>query len=290
MIRFYFLLFGLFSLLSTPAFSQRPLVTLDWTVAETLIALNTAPLAVGDAKSYQNWVIEPKLPKTIIDLGIRLQPNPEQIWLLTQQYKQKLHFINTSFYASVTEQLIPFAQVDIVDFYHSGDTWQNVVHTTKQIAEMIDKPQSAVDLLQQYQQKIDEIRPHLQSYAERPLLLVQFIDSRYLRVYAPNSLFGAVLNHLGLQNAWQGNYNDWGFQTIDVTQLSNLPANTRLVVIKPYPANIPQHLKFNSLWQHLDMAQDPLILPALWTFGGIPSAQRFAQALAHGLQQGGETW
>lgn len=61
-------------------------------------------------------------------------------------------------------------------------------------------------------------------------------------------------------------------------------------MVKPYPANIGSALHYNTLWQHLAMAKDPLILPAVWTFGGIPSAQRFAEILAKGLLHGGEQW
>lgn len=125
---------------------------------------------------------------------------------------------------------------------------------------------------------------------ERPIALVQFIDTRHLRIYAANSPFGAVLSQLGFHNAWSGSQNAWGFETIDVTQLAKLAPNSRLVVVKPYPANIGSALRYNTLWQHLAMAKDPLILPAVWTFGGIPSAQRFAEMFANGLLHGGEQW
>lgn len=76
---------------------KKQVATLDWTIAETLIAMNNAPVAVGDATAYQRWVGEPKLPTETQDLGIRLQPNPEQIWLLSQQFPNSLQFINSDF-------------------------------------------------------------------------------------------------------------------------------------------------------------------------------------------------
>src|SRR3712207_5977723 len=89
--------FALFLVNSVWANASKPCIaTLDWTVAETLIALGEKPCAVGDVKSYQQWVGEPALPENTLDLGIRLQPNPEQIFLLTQTVPP--HFINSSFY------------------------------------------------------------------------------------------------------------------------------------------------------------------------------------------------
>lgn len=274
------------------ALAQRGIATLDWTVAETLLALGETPVAVGDKLSYQKWVAEPPLPENVLDLGIRLQPNLEQIVLLSQRLEaQPLWFINSGFYQQTTPLLQKYAkQVFLVDFYRQGNTWENVLNATRQIATHIDKPSAFERLMQQYQQKIAQIRPLVQAYQNRPIVLVQFIDSRHLRIYAENSLFGAVLAQLGFRNAWQGEHNSWGFASIEVTQLSRLPADSRFVVIKPYPANIRAALQYNSLWQKLAMAQDPLILPSIWTFGGVPSAQRFAEQFAHALINGGEKW
>ncbi|ABN75088.1 ABC-type Fe3+-hydroxamate transport system, periplasmic component; FhuD [Actinobacillus pleuropneumoniae serovar 5b str. L20] len=267
----------------------KSFATLDWTVAETLIALGEKPVAVGDVKSYQQWVGEPALPNDTLDLGVRMQPNPELI-LTLKQGDHDLHFINSSFYAQATATLEPFSSVTLVDFYTEGDAWQNIVNASRKVAFIADKQAEFEALMTSYWQKIDEIRPLVQPYLERPIALVQFIDTRHLRIYAANSPFGAVLSQLGFHNAWSGSQNAWGFETIDVTQLAKLAPNSRLVVVKPYPANIGSALRYNTLWQHLAMAKDPLILPAVWTFGGIPSAQRFAEMFANGLLHGGEQW
>ncbi|WP_078236372.1 ABC transporter substrate-binding protein [Haemophilus paracuniculus] len=266
------------------------IATLDWTVAETLLAFDEPRFcAVGDVKSYQHWVAEPKLPAETVDLGIRLQPNPEQIWALARTHS--LQFINTSFYGSATPLLNQFTdKVAMVDFYGEGKAWHNILTATQQVANLIGKPEQAVRLHQKFSQKIAEIRPLVTPFTDRPILLVQFIDSRHLRIYAENSPFGEVLKQLGFRNGWNGSHNNWGFETVSVTQLASLPNESRLVVVKPYPSNISTALQYNTLWQKLAMAKDPLILPAVWTFGGVPSAQRFAEVLANGLIEGGEQW
>lgn len=279
----------LFCLFLTDYLWAKPIATLDWTVAETLIALEEKPLAVGDKNSYQTWVQQPVLPENTIDLGVRLQPNLEQLLALKQQHNE-LHFINTSFYAQTTNNLIKFGKVEIVDFYQTGDAWQNILSATRALANLIHKPEQAEKLITQFSQKIAELRPLVQSFSERPIALVQFADSRHLRIYGNNSSFGAVLNQLGLHNVWQADVNLWGFAQIEVTQLAKLPPHTRLIIIKPYPENLKTALKHNTLWQKLTFAQDPLILPAIWTFGGLPSATRFSEELAYALQHGGQAW
>ncbi|WP_244154886.1 iron-siderophore ABC transporter substrate-binding protein [Rodentibacter heidelbergensis] len=265
--------------------------TVDWSVAETLIALEHPPLAVGDVKSYQTWVREPKLPHNTIDLGIRLQPNMERIAALSHSVNpQSLSFIHSQFYATLNEKLAPYGKVYNVDFYKEGKAWENVVAATWKIGEIIGKPQTVQQLLAKYQQTIHHYRPLLQAFTDRPIALVQFIDTRHLRIYGENSLPGEVIRQLGFKNAYLPEVNTWGFQNIDITELAKLPKNTRFVVIKPYPNNIATALTHNTLWQRLPLAREPLILPAVWTFGAIPSAQRFIGIFAHGLLQGGEQW
>ncbi|OOH89027.1 iron ABC transporter substrate-binding protein [Pasteurellaceae bacterium 15-036681] len=281
-------------LLATPLSAGEPnrdFATLDWTVAETLIALGEQPRAVGDVESYKTWVAEPKLPNSVMDLGIRLQPNPEQLWTLSKQLDaQPLVFINSSFYGQTSPMLEKFGKVHLVDFYKEGDAWQNVVEATQQIATLIEKPESAEKLLNSYLQKMAQIKPLVADFIDRPIALVQFSDTRHLRIYAENSPFGAVLKQLGFNNAWTGSHNNWGFEWIEVTQLAKLPNNTRFVVVKPYPYNIKSALQHNTFWQRLEMAKDPLVLPTVWTYGGIPSAQRFAEIFANGLINGGDKW
>ena len=38
------------------------IATVDWTIAETLLALGVTPLAMGDVNSYRAWVGEPGSP------------------------------------------------------------------------------------------------------------------------------------------------------------------------------------------------------------------------------------
>lgn len=263
--------------------------TLDWTVAETLLALGHAPIAVGDAESYRTWVAVPKLPQGTLDLGTRLQPNKE----LVAQLQPDL-FINSTMFSSLTPLLQRYVadpqQVESVDFYREGDIWQNQLNATRQLSQRVGDPQAAEQLISQTEQLFAELKQQLTEHQHRPLLLVQFIDSRHLRVYGENSLFGAAIQRMGFRNAWAHPVSVWGSANISINQLADFTDNPRLVVIKPYPVNVPTALQHNTLWQYLPLSRDPIVLPAIWTFGALPSAQRFAQQLATALQHGGEAW
>ncbi|WP_439257681.1 iron-siderophore ABC transporter substrate-binding protein [Lonepinella sp. BR2271] len=273
------------SLLSLKVFAQIPVATLDWTVAETLIALDNPPVAIGDKPSYQRWVGEPKLPASTLDLGLRMQPNKEML----SQIKVEM-FINSNFFANLSESLQPLSPTHLVNFYQDGDIWQNMQYATRQIGALISQSENAEKLIEQTFAYFEQLKTELESYQQRPLAIVQFIDARHLRFYGRRSLFGAVIEKLGFSNAWQQTGGLWGSENLAITELAKLPANTRLIVVKPHPANVEKALQYNSLWQQLSLSKDPLILPATWTFGALPSARIFAERLAQGLKQGGESW
>jgi iron complex transport system substrate-binding protein len=45
---------------------------------------------------------------------------------------------------------------------------------------------------------------------------------------------------------------------------------------------VPEEIDNSVLWQHLPAVRDQAVLdlPAVWSFGGLPSATRFARGLA----------
>ena len=63
------------------AIDPTRIVALEWLPVELLLALGVAPYGVADVQSYNLWVNEPALPASVIDVGLRTEPNLE---LLTQ--------------------------------------------------------------------------------------------------------------------------------------------------------------------------------------------------------------
>ncbi|OAL58880.1 hypothetical protein A6R74_08365 [Halomonas sp. ALS9] len=58
-----------------------------------------------------------------------------------------------------------------------------------------------------------------------------------------------------------------------------------LVVVEPVPAGVEDTLAKSGLWQHLPSVKNAnlLRLPPVWSFGALPSAQRFARELVAAL-------
>lgn len=258
--------------------STQP-ASLDWTLAETLIALD-APLAgVAQARAYSDWVKAPAIPPSTHDLGLRSQPNPERLAAMAPERI----FISPMF-AGLKPRLSRIAPVDTLPLYQPGtDTWQAMQTLTTRLGEQVDREAQARALIDNTRALMAELRTTLPN--TRPLLMVQFIDARHLRVFGHNGLFQAVLDRLGLTNAWQGDTNSWGFATVGIKALLDHP-DARLVVIKPLPTGVAPALAQSGLWQHVPSVQrgDVIMLPPTWSFGALPSAQRFAKLLSEALE------
>ena len=57
------------------------IVALEWLPVELLLALGIVLYGVADTINYRLWVSEPPLPDSVIDVGLRTEPNLE---LLTE--------------------------------------------------------------------------------------------------------------------------------------------------------------------------------------------------------------
>ncbi|MGL4921740.1 ABC transporter substrate-binding protein [Aeromonas sp. 30P] len=260
------------------------IATVDWTIAETLLALGVTPLAVGDAGPYQAWVGEPRLPAGVVDIGLRTQPNRE---LLAELKPDRI--LISPLAAPLAPTLSRIAPVSNIALYDGQtDLWQRLHEVTLTLARMVGKTAEGERLLAGLDRDLARIQARLPADLP-PLLVVQFIDERHVRVFGRHSLFDAVMTRLGLRNGWQEQTNDWGFSVVSIEQFMTLPT-ARLVVVDPIPVGVSERLQEPGLWQHMPLVrQAPVLhLPAVWSFGGVLAARRFAGLLSDALLQDAE--
>nr|WP_290980614.1 ABC transporter substrate-binding protein [Halomonas sp.] len=266
------------ALTSLQVAASANIVTLDWTIAETLIALGNPPVGLAEIPQYKRWVGADQLPANVLDVGLRAQPNRE---LMAQQAPD--HVLLSPLYMRLSDQLSTIAPVTGLATYQPGDPlWQRLTRTTHTLAALNGDDSAAVTLIDAVETYLDYQKDQLKG--QPPLLVVQFIDARHLRVFGENSLFQAVLERLGLAGVWQHPTNQWGFSTVALEELLSYPDAT-LVVVEPLPTGMNNDFSGNALWQHLPAVQENRVirLPAVWSFGGFPSAKRFAELLSEAL-------
>ncbi|MGO1345239.1 ABC transporter substrate-binding protein [Chromohalobacter japonicus] len=285
-LRFHLLALALLVLLAGPhtasAADTPRIATVDWTIAETLLALGVTPVGVAQTDAYREWVGAPPLPDEVADIGLRAQPNRE---LLAQLAPDRI--LLSPMFSTLAPSLERIAPTDTVALYTPGsDLWTRLKSATREIGAIANRKAEANTLLAWLDAHLALLRQTLASREidDRPLLVVQFVDDRHVRVFGENSLYNAVMQRLGLENAWQDNTNYWGFSTVGLETLAKLD-DARLVVIEPLPVGVEERLESSALWQHLPSVRrdDVLTLPPVWSFGGAPSAARFADHLSQTL-------
>lgn len=263
---------------SANAAAPPRIATLDWTLAETLVALGAPPVALGQLGAYHDWVGEPRMPASVVDIGLRGQPNAE----LLADMGVDLILISPMF-ANLEPRLSRIAPVRELSLYEpDDDTWLRMQALTRELAHLAGRIEAGETL-------IDATREHLRGLRrctgghDEALLVVQFMDERHVRVFGENGLFQVVLDQLGLRNAWQGETNRWGFALTGIEALVGHEA--RIVVVRPYPAGVEARLARSRVWQSLPAVRDGrlLTLDPVWSFGALPSARRFAHLLTQAL-------
>ncbi len=257
------------------------IATSDWSVAETLTAMQLPPISVGDKRAYQFWVKQPSLPERTRDAGLRFQPNLERLYQLKPD-----RFIQSSWFAHLKpqfEQIAPVSELDFAD--DKGTRFELTVAATRTLGKMVGAEAAAEQLIRSSQQRLNQARTVVAPYRNRPLAVVQFVDSRHLRIYGESSLYHAVMTQLGLQNAWRGESNAWGFANIPLTRLAQLPPDTLLLIVPPHPPLVQHALQKNAVWQRLPFAQSAnrRVLDHSWSYGALPSMTHFADQLASRL-------
>lgn len=252
--------------------------TINWTIAETLLAIDAPLRGTAQHNGYHEWVGEPRIPDGVADLGLRSQPNLE----LMAHSPPTQTFISPMF-ASLTERLERIAPVTSFSPYSPGThTWQEIQTLTRQLGELTGHQLQAAQLINETHALMETLRQ--QRPDAPPLLMVQFMDARHVRVFGDNSLYNAVLERINLTNAWDRPTNAWGFSLVGIEALYDYPEAT-LVVVEPLPVGVEDALAKSGLWQHLPSVKNATLLrlPPVWSFGALPSAQRFARELVAAL-------
>ena len=228
--------FALLAACALPLFAAERVITPDWSLASSLTAMGFPPLAMGDKRIYPVWMSDPVQPPSVVDLGERYRPNRE---LLAQLPFSRV--VDNFFYAHLREVYPP--GVPVVDVLFDGgneapqQSWATYVAATQKLGDAIGERAAAEGYLQRveaalagYGREIRAAAPEVKRYA-----VVQFADARQLRIFAPNSLFRVAFELMGLEQADLGAGNRWGSRLIALPELAQLPEDTCLIIVGPFP-------------------------------------------------------
>ncbi len=253
------------------------IVSLDYGLAETLLALGVTPVAIAEADQWAQWVVEPAMPPGVVNLGAAQEANVELLHALKPDL-----ILTTPYLAGLLPVLERLARTAsfAINTPEPGTPYPRGVDATRRLAGLIGREREGEALIAASAARMAQTRAALAPVAGRPVLLVSFMDTRHVRVYGAKSLFDDVLTLCGLTNAWQGSANYWGFATVGIEQLSRAP-EARLIYVERIAADVRAALARSPLWNSLGFVRAGRVhaMPPVLMFGMLPSAMRFARLL-----------
>jgi ferric hydroxamate transport system substrate-binding protein len=269
-----------------PAWAAAPtrIVSLDYGIASTLLALGVVPVAIGDLADWDKWMGEPKMPAGVIDLGSAGEANFEILAMLKPDLIITTPYLDDNF-----ERLKALAPVLRLDLYSpaTGPILPAAIAATRRLGDAIGQRPEAESYLAEAEALFDDCKQRLSRLDPPPLALINFLDARHARIYGAPGLFDNVLVRIGLTNAWPEPSNYWGFQTIAIEDLSRISArNARLIAFEPIPGDVLPKLDESPLWQKLPFARPGhfSILPPTLMFGMVNEAMRLARLITNKLE------
>ncbi|MCO7245640.1 ABC transporter substrate-binding protein [Halomonas sp. Mc5H-6] len=277
-------------LTASPVWSQQvreagTVATLDFAIAETLFEIQDLSVAMGSVSNYQSWTEYDSLPPNLVDIGSNPQPNKELLSTLDLDT-----ILIPLQYAYLKDDLSDIAPVAPLSPYNTSPSsgWEKMLVFTEELGAHTEKTRAVNQLIADADDRMERLRDTAKTLPQ-PLLLVQFLDTRHVRVYGRNSLPGIVLEQLGLRNAWDGPSSRWGISTIGIGELFNMEAHFVVVDTSHLPSRrtTQEKVMASALWGQLPSVQagNTTLLDAdFWVFGAIPSAMRFADSLIDALK------
>ncbi len=259
------------------------IATMDWMLLETLIALGAAPAGAAQLQGFEKWVGTAVPPDSVMELGLRSQPN---LALVSQLQPDRI--LMSRRFVALGERLSRIAPVTLVDTYlREGPVWPNLLAATRTVATLACRQAAGQRLIQTVTQELERLKQRLRGDTT-PLLIMQFVDQQHVRIFGEGSLYDAVINQLGLDNAWNGATNTWGYALVGLDALLRRDLrDARMIIVEPLPTGLETQLARNGLWQHLPAVRrgGVLRISEVWSFGGLPSARRFARLIARALTE-----
>ena len=256
------------------------IAAIDWGMLETLAALDVMPIAATELIQFRKDAIEPMLAADVVDLGLRGSPNFELLHLLRPDL-----ILISPFYTRHEAALKRIAPVLSLTFYVRGEPpFEKALSAVKVLGERLALQEKAAAVLARVATQIEAYRQTLAPFADRPTYLVNVGDSRHVRVFGFDSMFGDVLARLGLGNAWVDRSRFTFAAPVPIEKLA-ADKDARIVIISDVPVEARSGFRSSMIWNALQPVRDGrvVMLDNISPYGGVIAGMRFARLLVKGL-------
>jgi ferric hydroxamate transport system substrate-binding protein len=268
--------------------TPQRVVALEWTYTEDLVSLGVEPVGIADIAGYRKWVrVKQDVVDKAQDVGTRQEPNLEAILKLNPD----LIIGVDNRHRPILDKLNGIAPTLLFDPYPQEGgmgQYEEMEQTLLAIADATDRRAQGQAVLKEASDKFASVAARLKAAAPAnpQFLLVQAYSQKeapQLRVFNDNGMAAQILGKLGLQNAWKGPFDRFGFNTIGVEALPAVEKANFFYVVQDDDNVFTNQLRENPVWKGLAFVKENRAYPLgadLWLFGGPASAQKVADKVA----------
>lgn len=254
---------------------------IDWAVLETALAIGVVPIAATELIQFRKVVVEPAVPPTVADLGLRGAPNYELLQILRPDL-----ILISNFYEANRIQFGRIAPVESFPIHQAGASpYQLATDAIAALGELSRRRDAARQYVAETEAELQRAHQVLSATPIRRAFVIVLGDARHLQAFGSDSLFGDVIGRLGITNAWTQGTRYSAAAPVGIEALAAAP-DAAVIIVSPLPPDFERTRASNAMWQALPAVRQRkvVVIPAVNHFGGLPSARRFARLLATGVQ------
>ncbi|MDI7861575.1 iron-siderophore ABC transporter substrate-binding protein [Rhizobiaceae bacterium n13] len=275
---------GLLAALTVPAPTKAAdaprVAAIDWAMLETAMALGVVPIAATELIGFRDKAVEPAIPPSVADLGLRGAPNYEYLYLLKPDL-----ILSSPFYARQQQKLESIAPVFSLPFYVRGEPpFEKALNAVSALGGKLGRERRAEEVLSGQAAEMARMRQQLAAVQSPPVYIINVGDARHFRAFGPDSMFGDVAGRLGLENAWADRSRFTFAAPVPLEALASRPDAT-IVIVSDIPVEARESLHGSMIWRSLAPVRDGRVhmIGNVNPYGGICAAMRFARLLTEAL-------
>lgn len=253
------------------------IVALEWVYIEDLLALGIQPVGVADIRGYKQFVnVQPKLADTVADVGTRQEPSLEAIAKLEPDLILGVELRHETIY----DTLLSIAPTLLFNLYpppNGPNQLDEMEQVFLAIADAVNRRDVGETVLQNMREtfKTAAEQLRLDGLTGSPFILAHFVPGTLQpRLFTDNSMAVQVLSQIGLENAWKGELDRFGFNTVGVEALPAVQQANFLYIAEE--DGQWQQFQNNPVWKGLEFVKESRVYSIgadTWVFGGPLSAQ-----------------
>ncbi len=267
----------------------RRVVALDWTYAEDLLAVGVRPVGVADKAGYAAWVGGgPRLDHATAEVGPRQQPDPAVV----RAVRPDLILLGKDESNALAAQMRKIAPVLVFDPYRPDmSAWTEMRTTFTAVARAVGRSDQAAWVLRGLDNTVARNRAKLAAAgaANLPVAIAQGYSVEgvpTIRMFGRTSLAGDLLDHLGLQNDWRGEPDQYGLSTVGPDGLGQVSRADFLYLADRRNDIFTGAMTAGPDWRGLAFVAEKRahrLGARTWFFGGPLSTRACADALGRAL-------